>query len=335
MSHDLQMARGAAEGEYNLAIGEPFLVQELLLPEIRVQAVSKPLTYPVVGGEPELLEELHRLLPQYRYITVTNGCKQAIEASFFALKGLERRSVVQHRAPFWPSYPTLAKSQGLDFNFVAPHEAVIKVITAPNNPDGSQPLGGEDCDIWDGAYSQPLYGFTGIPPLHRIGVFSAAKYLGLSGIRVGWVGTNERAVHDRTAYFVEITTSGVSIPSQMHLTGVLRAMRDPKQMGRITKASFEARAALMTNGNSFNELISDMTKTVRGVPVDGTGMFAWFLARDPERFARALKAARVKLVTGEACGEHAKGWYRMSMGHRPEITREALRRLREAYHGKA
>jgi aspartate/methionine/tyrosine aminotransferase len=333
MSHDLQMARGAVDGETNLAIGEPFFLQNILADEIRVRYTSKRLTYPHIGGEPELIEELHRLLPQYKYIVVTNGAKQAIEATFFALKRLERRSVVLHRAPYWPSYPTLAKSQGLDFNVAAPRPASIACITSPNNPDGSQNWLAQDIyDLWDGAYAQPLYGYHGIPPMHRVAVFSAAKNLGLSGLRVGWVATDEPEIAAQAAYFVEITTSGVSIPSQMHMVGCLRALRDPDQIGHLTRAGFEARAALMTNGASFNELISDFTADVAGVPTAGQGMFAWFRARRPEIFATALEVAKIKLVTGEACGEHRRGWYRMSMGQMPEVTRDALIKLRITYY---
>ncbi len=333
MSHDLQMARGAADGETNLAIGEPFFLQELLLRYMRVQGISKALTYPRIGGEPELLEELHRQLPQYQHIIVTNGAKQAIEAAFFAFRTVEKKSSVFHQAPYWPSYPTLAKSQGLGFNDAAPYEAQIFTVTSPNNPDGAQfTLMKRMPDLWDAAYAQPLYGYHGVPPPHRVAIFSAAKQLGLSGLRVGWLATNDSLLASAAAYFVEITTSGVSIPSQMHLAGCLKAFRDPNQLGELTERSFEARAALMTNGNSFNELVHDMTQTTRGVPLDGSGMFAWSKARDSERFGRALKAAKVKVVTGDACGQYEPGWFRMSMGNIPEVTLQALQRLREAYY---
>lgn len=331
MSFDLQMARDGADG-FNLAIGEPYFLRETLLKAMRMTALSKPLTYPRIGGEEELLEELHRQLPAYKYIVITNGAKQAIEAAFYAFRTVERRSVVVHQAPYWPSYPTLAKSQGLDFNVAAPTEAQIFCCTSPNNPDGSQfTVLNRSPDLWDAAYAQPLYGFYGVPPPHRIAVFSAAKQLGLSGLRVGWFCTNEEKLADAAAYFVEITTSGVSLPSQMHLLGCLQALRDPAQISELTARTFEARAALMTNGNTFNELISDLTQYSRGVPADGSGMFAWFKARRPGDFARALRDAKVKVVSGLACGEHEQGWYRMSMGHTPEVTRAALLALKHEY----
>lgn len=334
MSADLQMARSTGEGETNLAVGEPFFLQQELHGYMRVAQIKYPVTYPLVGGEPELLEELHRHYPEYKHIVVTGGAKQAIEAAFFGFKTVERRSIVSHQAPYWPSYPTLARSQGLDFNVRGPRSANILCVTSPNNPDGAQSMDpAQEFDLWDAAYAQPLYGYYGIAPKHRVAVFSAAKLLGLSGLRVGWLATNDDDLANAARYFVEITTSGVAIPSQMHLTGCLKALRDPNQITVLTAASFRARAALMANGASFTEILSDLVEEVRGVPACGEGMFAWFLPMKPWGFQRALTDAKVKIVTGEACGGQ-EGWIRMSMGHNPEITRAALIRIRdEYYHG--
>lgn len=334
MSHDLQMARGAADGGYNLAIGEPYFMQELLLKHVRVTSDhSKPLRYPAIGGEPELIESLHRLHPEYSHIVVTTGAKQGIEACLYALAESEGRRSVFHAAPYWPSYPTLAQKQGLEFNPRHPNLAEeIFVVTSPNNPDGKQRvLFKRHPDIWDAVYASPIYGYWGEAPPHRMAIFSAAKYLGLSGIRVGWVGTNEPELAAKISYFVEISTSGVAVNSQMWLHGCLQALREPSQIARLTEAHLEARAALILNGNTFNELLSAIVEDVSGVPSRGEGMFAWFKAKDPDQFVRAMSISKVRLVTGEACGEKRPGYYRMSMGQMPEYTREALTALRNAY----
>jgi hypothetical protein len=57
-----------------------------------------------------------------------------------------------------------------------------------------------------------------------VAVFSAAKQLGLSGSGLaGWRHNDDPEIAGQASYFVEITTSGVSILSQMHL--VLAALR--------------------------------------------------------------------------------------------------------------
>jgi aspartate/methionine/tyrosine aminotransferase len=342
MSFDLQMARGSADGEFNLAIGEPFFLQQILLPAVKLDEHPQPLTYPQVGGEDQLKEQLHRLYPQYQYVVVTNGCKQAIEAAFYAFRKVEMRDRVFHHTPYWPSYPTLAANRGLQFNTVSHREMTIFVATSPNNPDGTElpanPLWkkyrygiGPVWDLWDAAYAHPMYGYQGVPPEHRVAVFSAAKLLGLSGLRVGWLCTNDQKLAEKAAYFVEITTSGVSVSSQVTVAAYLRAFSDPNQMMKLTDLGFEARAALMTNGDLFYSNIGHLVSGTRGVPASGQGMFAWFKARNPEVFDRALKQAKVKVVTGDACGEKEPGWYRMSMGQMPEYTEQALRAVRSAY----
>lgn len=330
MSHDLQMARSAEDGEINLAIGEPFFFRKLVLDHLTYLQTRKELSYPTLGGEPELISELRRLFPQYQHFVVANGAKQAIEAAFFAFKAVERKSIVFHPVPYWPSYPTLARLQGLDFNVAGPYEAQIYCVTSPNNPDGAQAdLYKRMPDLWDAAYAQPLYGYHGVAPPHRVAIFSAAKYLGLSGLRVGWLATNEPELAAQAGYFVEITTSGVAIPSQMRVADAMSAFRLELNSACRNERYYEARAALMTNGASFREILGDLVRDVKGVPTDGSGMFAWFCPRRPESFARACRDAKVKVVTGEACGQ--PGYIRMSMGQMPEPTREALVRIRDEY----
>jgi hypothetical protein len=58
MSADMQMAREAAEGETNLAVGEPYFLQQELLRSGSGFRFKWPMEYPRVGGEPELLDEL-------------------------------------------------------------------------------------------------------------------------------------------------------------------------------------------------------------------------------------------------------------------------------------
>lgn len=326
---DLQMSRGTIEGGYNLAIGEPIFLQDKLLHISDHLHINKPLQYPKVGGETDLLKELHERYT-YDYIVVTNGAKQAIEAAFSAFKKLEDRNAVLTPMPYWPSYPTLAKNQGLAFNeFVSPVMKYISVNTSPNNPDGSE-HDNNVADIWDAAYASDTYGFSGTPPRHRVAIFSAAKLLGLSGIRVGWLCTNEKAIADAAAHHVEITTSGVSVLSQEHLYKCLWQWSPDYGNEKLA----EAKESLNQNSMLFQQLMQGMVRMVDGVPKNGKGMFAWFQAQDPEKFAIALKEAKVMLVTGEACGESKPDFYRMSMGNKPEVTREALTKLREAYFGK-
>lgn len=334
MSHDLQMARGHGKG-FNLAIGEPFFLQETLLDAIRLRSIKRELHYPQVGGEPELIDLLNALHFEYKYVVVTNGAKQGLEAAFYAMKKVEDRINLRHLAPYWPSYPTLAKARGLAFvpvwdgGFGVRREYDIRVVTSPNNPDGSELFEDEPYDIWDAAYASDVYGWSGVPPDHRVAVFSAAKMLGLSGARVGWVCTNDEKIAREVGYFVEITTSGVSVLSQLHVAGCLHGMFNKDYSQAMLDATAAAQARLHQNGDYFMDSIAALCTTVDGQPKSRRGMFAWFKPLNLDKFEKALAASEVRVVTGEACG--LSGWFRMSMGHRNQYTLEALTALRTAY----
>ena len=326
--HDLQMARGSIEGGYNLAVGEPALLQKHLnFPPFN--AVG-PYTYPVLGGEKGLLRELERLYPD-KHIVVTNGAKQALLAAFAAFVKVERKSSVYHAAPYWPSYPTLTKlTQGMDFGFFSELEMLpnrlhkLVCVTSPNNPDGAQSRA--LCDVWDAVYANWVYGWGGVEPKYRVRVGGAAKLLGLSGVRVGWLITEEDALADAARLYVEQTTSGVSMLAQHYVAWALHRMagKDP------TPALLRAREEMLENGYEFNAVLGRYCAQVRGVPHSGTGMFAYFHVASSyqEGFANALKLAKVALVTGEACGASEPGWYRMNMMAPRKELHEALRRLR-------
>lgn len=326
--HDMQMARGTVEGGINGAVGEPIFLQETVLDSLVLETrTAKDLKYPTVGGEPELIEELRRSY-DYKHIVVANGGKQAIEAAFYAFRK-EGKMTVNHEPPYWPSYPTLANSRGLGFNVLYVPRATV--TTSPNNPDGSEADSSIQYDLWDAAYASPVYNWSGNKPVHRAAVFSAAKLFGLSGIRVGWLGTNNDFIAEQASKYVEISTSGVSILSQMHLLDVLQALRSTRHMSLVSENYNEANFALYRNGDLFQQWIGPLTTAYHGVPWNGRGMFAFFRVSDPPRFERAIKIAKVSLVTGEACGMTDPGWYRMSMGLMPSITERAVKAIFNAY----
>lgn len=358
MEADYQMARSHGEGWSNLAVGEPFFLRRhLTLVSAGLYANPQPedLQYPHDLGLPELIDELKARHAPGTHIVVTTGAKQAISAAIYALKkkflhDQERKGfvmepgdamVLRHEAPYWPSYPTMAALGGLDFasRLVADSNSLLRqwsinVTTSPNNPDGRVEFDKDTrFDIWDAAYAHPVYGWDFREPKHRISVWSAAKLLGLSGLRVGWLATREPEVALNAARYVEFSTSGVNTAAQRVVAVALREQRHHGETGFGYTA---ARSHLLTNGAAFLEKVAPYCEVVKGMPIDGRGMFAWFKARDPNRFATALHATKTLLVTGEACGvSKYDGWYRMSMGHEVEFTERALSKLKEALDGQA
>lgn len=337
MSHDLQLARSDT-GARNLAIGEPWFLHDELI-WAQGQSTDGDYSYPRTTGQPELLRELQLLYAGTpfggpdKHVVVANGAKQALSAAIFALHR-EGADTFWHRVPYWPSFPTLVKLQGLDWG--KPGHRYRTIETWPNNPSGEalivtapgRVVGMADsCDIWDAAYAHSVYGWSGEAPDHKIMVAGAAKLLGLSGLRVGWLVTSDKAVAEAASYYIEVTTSGVSVTAQRQVAAALHFARQHPEMAEYSYA--QARGHMLGNAGTFNMILDHRIEpgTLAGVPYDGTGMFAWFRAKEPTKFKAALNAAGVRFVSGEAFGMTEEGWYRVSMGHRQDYTEEALTAL--------
>jgi histidinol-phosphate/aromatic aminotransferase/cobyric acid decarboxylase-like protein len=341
---DAYMVRHHNDG-YNLSVGEPVFLQQKLDFLTIIEPIFN-LHYPLVGGEKDLLKELHKLHPNFKHIVVTNGAKQGLLASFYALNqnydyetiSVDRKtkeeikykhtingsSLVYTPAPHWPSFPTLAKLSNIGFTHMQ-DAAAIKLLTSPNNPDGLEVDDSVPCDIWDAAYYNPLYPVYGHTHAltARISVFSGAKMFGVSSFRIGWVGTNDDRIAKFVAEYVEKSTTGVSVLSQTQMSGILRHTRlygDGKL--ELEKAS----KVLESNAESFHRYLDKYLDLYKGAP---KGMFTFVKVRDLEKFQNALATAKVQVVPGRACGMQEDGWFRFSIGWQPEYLDPALRELKK------
>jgi aspartate/methionine/tyrosine aminotransferase len=326
MGNDIEMARGAnEEGVFNLAIGEPVFIQEAYHLNLS-KSTHVDFGYPPPTGIPSLKDLLEDLNPGHIAV-VTNGAKQALQASMAALRSMDNEYAVSVRTPFWPSLETLASNAGVQFKNPITNGANICVF--PGNPDGISAELPDRTGIWDAVYQSPIYypkgGFIPEPfksDEYKVKIGSLSKEYGLSGLRVGWALVNKdypdlaRAI----AHQVEITTSGVSTVAQSFAERVIRfhEVYDKEK----------ARETLNKNGRSFNTHIARYCSKVMGVPANQGGMFAWLKAKLPRHiFKDACRAAKVLVVDGRSCGA-PDGWFRISMGHNAQYTERALFTLR-------
>jgi len=351
MSNDLLMLRGETSGYYNLAVGEPVFLQETAFWCAPKSVMTAEPRYPPFGGDPRLIDLIrHHIKQAKKHVVVTMGAKQALLAAFHGYKerGFQPKSDIVLDNTYWPSYPTLARLSGMrsttmsiasSFIERTPQERnhtkeygyskYMRVITSPNNPDGSESM--ENCDVWDAAYYHWLYGAK-VVPQHTVSIWSAAKLLGLSGIRVGFLTTDDDDIAQYAREYVEKTTSGVPNDSQKRLADVLDAMATSPD--RVAEDYAKARNVLLDNGKIFGETLSSFCSEIRGVPTDGRGMFSWFKS-DAATMDRALSDSKVKVIPGNACGAlwpyeigaNGMAWYRMSMGNNNKYTRDACEAL--------
>ena len=321
MTNDLLLARETVVDGYSLVVGEPVLLQEYLkIPNFVAQG---PYLYPSLRGLPALVKELQILHPGYEVI-IANGAKQAIAACMHAMA--RAKGSVYHRAPYWPSYPTLACMNCVGFTDAPGHLNPMVCVTSPNNPDGYETL--QDCDLWDSVYAHQIYGWSGCEPgSYRMRVGSASKMLGLSGVRVGWVLTKDPELAKRARTYVEITTSGVSLPAQEYVAHALAFARN--NFGFLDYQNVHE--AIVRNGTMFRDQLGEYCDWCAGVPGEGRGMFAFFQIKPKKAkaFVKALKTAKVAMLAGAACGVIEGDTWRCNMCHNNEYTEKALKAVRE------
>lgn len=317
MKNDMLMAKTDEPGVINLAVGEPGLLQDTMSLYGFYRAIqSPPQGYPPLAGTPRLLGELRLIHPRGE-IVVATGAKQALLAAIYAYRqtkgGGGNPMTVVHRRPYWPSHRTLAELAGCAWatdGDVSENE--IRVNTTPNNPDGS--IDNATCDIWDAAYAHRMYGWSvEDTPGHETAVYSAAKLLGVSGDRVGWLVTDNPEIARIAAAYIESTTSGVSIYSQEKVAQILERIREkPKD----AEEAYDGVKGRMTENRLALESVLDR-------PVFGRGMFAWIKLTEP--LSRRFGKARVRYLPGGACG--SPGWARVNLGASDWLFDAAMQKL--------
>ncbi len=342
MSGDLELMNRDQVTGYNLAVGEPVFLQDMLRASdwyMRVlcpRQIRDSLQYPVPEGDRLLREQLEWMYPG-KYVVVTNGAKGGL----FALLSVLRQTYptymdIRHATDVhWPTHKTLAKLTGWGFetpSSLVPQDSStfrkLHMLTAPNNPDGTVATLVDAVDIWDAAYASPIYGFEGPVPYSVASVWSAAKLFGLSGYRVGWVVTGEKWLYEKLRVFVEATTSGVSRIAQKSVCNLLLNWR-VMQMEKYHKFNADARIELLETSAELYRIKNAFDK-VEGLPETGLGMYAWVKLRDRERFDHALALADARVLGGEYCNA-SKDWVRISCGLGLHKSIEAFKAIDKAY----
>lgn len=317
---DKQLVRGNVRGHFNLAIGDPIFLRQIMAPYYP-RHYPNDLPYPDLQPTEELMHELRKLHPVGE-IVVTNGAKQGLLAAVTAYKQEYGFDTMYHKAPFWPSYPTIAELTGLAFNKMS-LTGSIECVTSPNNPDGSLVRGDALPHIWDAAYFTSAYGMRHCSgPRHEVSVWSGGKFFGAPGVRVGWNVVKNSKLAEHMRRYIEQTGSGVSLSSQHHLAVTLRRTETLRE--ELFERAF---TRLVQNRTELREMLWEHVEYP--AQYNTHGMFAWIQAKNPERFADALRDAKVMVVTGAACGDPTPGRYRISLGNTPDVHQEALTALRK------
>jgi aspartate/methionine/tyrosine aminotransferase len=322
-------------GWIDTAAGEPYIIRECLEKAFPLTPYTLPneasiWEYPYPQGNKDLVKILED--KYHAPVVITGGAKQALGATFYALKQMGRITVGLQN-PFWALLPPLIKMHHLiPTEGLEGHDAAL--LVAPNNPDGHMLTPEEIKNLSDRCKerSVPLihdaayYTHTYLPetyPLKPIGdvqIFSASKMFGLSGLRIGWCVCWNKDFYKHLVEYMEAMTVGASNVSQLFLRDLLTRMYAYPTL----TAKFEGLSSIALDKSK--EIIKQVNPEVLEVPANFEklpGMFGFF--------KRGVKADFEKAKVNVADGKHfgMEGYIRMNLAFGEERMNEIVKRLNE------
>lgn len=273
--------------ELDLGWGNPYFLLEILNREYKSNKLVRPnvkgMTYEEDLGNPNLVKyclELTKKLTgnDYKYALITNGATQAINSTIRSwYKAYGKNTVITSNLGY-PFYADMIEKANLtrkivDLNTYVAKNNEITLIDSPSNPLGIQYSTspdkksslGKGFTIFDGAYHNGIYNACpAIQPPHEVFVGTFSKLLGISGVRVGWMATNNKEYFDHIAHDSLYENATVSRISQSLVQDILENT-DIDNFIRLGRISLDN-----------NREILQKLKSLTGTDVQEKGMFYCF-----------------------------------------------------------
>ncbi len=312
---------------YDLGFGNAVAVRQAFLETYHGEMIVfggstlERFDYPEKEGDPELIEMTRKVIKRqtgldYKHILLTNGATGGVVIALRACKqGHGWQFCCTRPAPWYLRYPSMIAAAGMVHETIGQYQlGHVILMDFPSNPLGLiddvkrhhpySPV------ILDGVYHGMVYSKLSIPlPKHDVFVGSYSKLLGLNGIRVGWIATNDDFRYERMRELVTAEYCGLSVASTEILKSVLYNFDWP---------SFEASARnkLDDNREQFTKLESYF-----GTKVPSVGMF--YYGRTDEKCKDIMRKANITWTGGSSLGTGDQ-FGRLNMGQDRDITKGAV-----------
>lgn len=296
------------KSKYDLRWGESVAIRQSLVetlpgsPVIFDMDKLKSMGYPPHNGNDTLIEMTRKVIKRqvgldYKHILLTNGATGGITISLRLFKQLGYQNALVSPAPYFPLYPDMIKASGLEKieKDVYSHDpSSVLLIDSPSNPVGrvisatfdslSMPI------VFDAVYHNNVYTNGKIKAFnHDIIVGSYSKLLGLNGIRMGWIATNDSSFYKKLIDLVTAEYAGLSDPSSTILLDILKNFN-------WDGFEFRARNRLDLNREEWSKL----EKFFPGNFVQPLGMF--FYGKMDRACKRLMDRSNVVWMPGSSCG---------------------------------
>lgn len=283
------------------------------------------LDYPNHHGNPDLVKLTASIIKDqlnltYKHIFITSGATGGCVISMRAYASMGYEYCISREAPYYIRYPKMIESSGLmrlEKNDKVPLNKTVALVDMPSNPLGSMDNFSMNTvpTILDGVYLNNIY----MHPvqvktiLHEVLVGSYSKLLGINGIRLGWIATNDDKLASVIGDLVISEYCGLSTPSQEIILSTLQDF-DWEQF------SIMARQNLDFNRESFSKL----EKFFQDTPVPDVGMF--YYSPIDAQCKSLLEKANIHYTNGSLMGTN-DDFGRFNIGQSVKVIHDAVKNI--------
>lgn len=274
------------EDNIDLGWGNPYFLLELLDSQVKNKIdifynKYKDIYYQSDGGEEKLLDKCKEITEKYtnrkyKHYLITNGATQAINTIMRTWS--ESRAIaycvtgklgypfydgIINKNILWRKKVDLSSHQTDLFD-----EMVL--VDSPSNPLGEQygsvihTINNPNV-VWDAVYHNPIYNAQmNLMPNHEVYINSFSKLLGMTGVRVGWIATDDTYDYERFKEDALYENATVAQPSQKLVLDTINNL----DLDKFT-----------TNGKNYlnnNREVADKLSSLLDTPVQEKGMFYCF-----------------------------------------------------------
>lgn len=287
-------------------------------------------------GTEELIKLTHEVIfrqtaRRYKNVAITNGASGAITIALRAAKTFGVQNVLTLPPPYFPLYKDMFAAAGLiepARNAPTPPTNFMMLIDSPSNPQGIvmndismlPMLTGHPTVyveprmvIWDAVYANNVYMNFQLPLPADTQVGSYSKLLGINGIRLGWIATNDDIRFERIKSLMDAEYCGLSAPSMQILT---------KTIKDLDWDNFEQKARMKLDAN--REEWSKLEKFFYNTPVQTFGMFYYSVVDNACK--KLLEKAGIQWFSGSVC-HHLDSHGRFNIGQDTNLIKRAVQKI--------
>lgn len=310
--------------KFDLGWGDPVVVRQALfqfdIPII--QSNSEAYGYTNNSQREEIyhnckLLNRHFFSRDYKYVVITVGAMQALQGLCDYYKQCGYTGLRADKT-YFPYYPEAAKRNNLRFNSIYKSTRDIRIIDSPSNPKGMVTSSEEFIEIWDAVYNNNIYKTIKSVPLRNAAVVigSFGKLFGLSGLRLGWVSTDNENIYKHLKHYVEVNTCSLPTPSVVMVNQIVK--------GYLTDWGINYENLARSYIDRNREELCKVLNIFDNQKISTNGMF--YFPKCSIKARKILDKADIRYVEGSSCGD--KESIRLNLAQDNLLTKQAIQQIK-------